>query len=76
MLEDVCAISEKVPEDSAIVHAQSFASLLELYETNKVVLQYLEEVIDGMRGRALVRRSDRKSRSSRRPFADRLRGRS
>ncbi len=50
MLNDICAISEKVPDkDSAIVCSQSFASLVELYETNRVVLEYLESVIDDLR---------------------------
>lgn len=50
MLDDICQISEKVPEnEQALLCSQSFASLLELYETNKVVLQYLEEAIDDYR---------------------------
>lgn len=50
MLETICSISDKVPEcDSSVICSQSFASLVELYETNKIVLQYLEEVIDDLR---------------------------
>lgn len=53
ILDEICSISEKVPDmDSAVVCSQSFATLVELYETNKIVLQYLEAVIDDMRGGA------------------------
>lgn len=50
MLDDICSITAKVPDsNTSVVCSQSFASLVELYETNKIVLQYLEDVIDELR---------------------------
>lgn len=51
MLEEIRMISGKTAETGfpTLVFSQALISLSELYETNKVVLKHLEEVIDRLR---------------------------
>lgn len=51
MLSEVRLVSEKVGESEfpRMIFSQSLMSLSEMYETNKVVLEHLESIIDMLR---------------------------
>ncbi len=51
MLNEIQSISEKVNEEnlSPLFFSRSFSSLSEMYETNKMILENLEEAIEQLR---------------------------
>lgn len=51
MLDEIRSISEKVTDTEfpSFIFSQSISAISEMYETNKVVLQHLEDAIEKMR---------------------------
>ena len=51
MLEEIRAISDKVTDTEfpSFIFSHSISAISEMYETNKVVLQHLEDAIEKMR---------------------------